>query len=152
MKVIFLDIDGVLNSEQFYIDRDHSPKAKKMWTKTSHIDAKAVDILNQITNKTDAKIVVSSAWRVGRTTEELQILLKSVGVTGEVIDRTKATSFDGIRGEEIQEWISRNKCDSFVILDDESDMGDLMHRLIKTDWKIGLLPEHVQQVIELFNK
>ena len=49
MKVIFLDFDGVITS----------PDTK--WK----IDMRKINIINDICDKTDTKIVVSSTWRFG---------------------------------------------------------------------------------------
>ncbi len=89
MKVIFLDFDGVLNSEEFFIMSHHSADDKKGWTETDDFDPYAVKLLNQITKATGAKIVISSAWRINRTIEWLKALMYAVGVTGEIIDKTK---------------------------------------------------------------
>ena len=61
MKVIFLDIDGVLNSETFSKDNH------KVYLATGEIkpdvDEKAVQRLVTIIKETNAKIVLSSSWR-----------------------------------------------------------------------------------------
>lgn len=53
MKVIFLDIDGVLNSEEFLRNNPNQL-----------IDRKCVSILKNIVDKTGAVIVLSSGWRL----------------------------------------------------------------------------------------
>ena len=69
MKVIFLDIDGVLNSEQFWENRTQSfrytaalneGKTKDQVRVIANIDPQAVALLNQLVKQTDAEIVVSS--------------------------------------------------------------------------------------------
>lgn len=59
MKIIFLDIDGVLNSEVYYRIVDRS---KKDW---SRFDPKAVELIKKLLNEFSAKIVISSTWRFG---------------------------------------------------------------------------------------
>ena len=55
MKVIFLDIDGVLNSRAY--DR------KRNWNEQSDIDETRLTLVKEIVDATEAKIVLSSTWR-----------------------------------------------------------------------------------------
>jgi len=123
MKIIFLDIDGVLNHQKWYTFRHEYMDMKVVSDQYPkyEFDPGSVECLNWITDATGAKIVVSSTWRRGRTIEELQELLKSVGVTGEVIGKTPSlgtpTRYDGDgdvgytipRGCEIDYWLKQNK-------------------------------------------
>ena len=63
MKVIFLDIDGVLNP-LFNIRRQHRLKRR---TSSYYItlDKYCLNNLKRIVETTGAKIVVSSSWRIG---------------------------------------------------------------------------------------
>lgn len=120
MKVIFLDIDGVLNSQDWYVYRrdnvdTHSVQAQYPFYE---FDPRAIARLNRIIAETDAKIVVSSSWRSGETIESLQNLLDSVGVVGEVIGFTPHLwcqkpyeEMDGYRvprGCEIDWWLDNH--------------------------------------------
>lgn len=134
---VFVDVDGVLNNEIWYA----SEECRKINQETEYFrrnfDPRCVDLLNSLTDKTGAKIVVSSSWRTGRTVEELQQLFSSVGITGKVIDKTPRLCFgnEGYdksvpRGCEIKAWLESNKGilstkfskAKYVILDDDSDM------------------------------
>lgn len=90
MKVIFLDIDGVLNSQDWYIYRRDNIEMDSIQAQYPfyEFDPRAVERLNRIIAATDAKIVVSSSWRSGETVESLQALLDRVGVKGEVVGLT----------------------------------------------------------------
>lgn len=91
MKICFLDIDGVCNHETWYRKR-HAAMEDKSWEKKQYpYDEFCPDniaLLNKLVEATGVKIVISSSWRHGRTLEGLQLLLKEVGFTGEVIDVT----------------------------------------------------------------
>lgn len=116
MKVIFLDFDGVLVT------------AHDRFTAGSPF---CVSLLNHITYETGAKLVVSSMWRIGRDTEELQTLLKEWEVEGECIGKTPVMH-DKERGDEIQAWLDEHsEVTSFVILDDDSDMAHLRGKWVK---------------------
>lgn len=90
MKIIFLDVDGVLNSEEWYKERAGKYKMDDVASQYPFYEFSPDHVanLNLITDSTDAKIVVSSTWRLGRPLDELKTLFKSVGVTGEIIDKT----------------------------------------------------------------
>jgi hypothetical protein len=148
-KIIFLDCDGVLNSRERWEAADvESLKPREKWTR---IDPLAVERLKRIVEATGAKIVVSSVWRLYYYTE-LRRYLGRKGLRHAVIGLTGRLPGE-VRGEEIQQWMNANgvKAEDIVILDDDSDMGDLMPRLVKTTFQYGLLDEHVEQAIEVLN-
>lgn len=155
MKIIFLDFDGVLNSWEFQereIARDPSIKGGVIG-----IDPLAVARLNRIVKETGAYVVVSSTWRrleETNTVRKLQELLDSKGFEGRVVGRT-AVLWSGHRGREIDHWLEdqdqrdwrSNDVESFVILDDDSDMEPHMSRLVQTSMDDGLQDRHVDQAI-----
>lgn len=55
MKILFLDIDGVLNSREY--DR------KRNWNEQTDIDETRLPLVKEIIDKTGAKIVLISTWR-----------------------------------------------------------------------------------------
>jgi len=164
MKLIFLDIDGVMvvgDDPQFLsgmalVDGEHM----------HHFAPKCVEALNALTDRTGAKIVISSVWRISHNFETLKKHFKNEGVTGELIDKTPRlfdeTRMQADRGIEIQCWLSKHDhedIESFVIFDDDSDMAHLMHKLVKTefrDWdkdgtETGLTMEHVEKAIKILS-
>jgi len=156
MKIIFLDFDGVLNSVEYMMFN------KEEWNSgdsAGMVDPDAVALLNKLIEKTGAKVVVSSTWRLGHTAEELFEILKRKGFTGEVIGRTPSPFFIdeenfvfSDRGHEIQKWLRSQKnmtIESFVILDDESDMVHLKPRLVQTTWKHGMNEDHINKAIAI---
>lgn len=137
MRVIFLDVDGVL------INR-HSCKVGFGVT-----DPDCVKTLNTVIAKTGAKLVISSCWRVGRTVPELQDLMGKWKVVGEVIDKTEV-DYDVVRGVEIQRWLDKHpEVQSFVIIDDDSDMGDLLPYLAKTKFESGFTKSSARIATEI---
>ena len=129
MKVIFLDIDGVLNCNDTYTIK-HDVEYPY-----NHFDPKLVVNLNKITESTGANIVISSSWRINRTFRELREILVKAGVTGKIIGQTERLHFSNWshsvpRGCEILHWMETNKeklgdlvsFRDYVILDDDSDM------------------------------
>lgn len=119
MKVIFLDIDGVLNVRRQGRDRFGSL-----------FHAEFVNNLRSIINQTGAKIVISSSWRFSGLDVMKQMWLHR-NLPGEVIDITPFTAiYEGgdsfmercERGYEIREWLKSNPCNVYVILDDDNDI------------------------------
>ncbi len=154
MKIIFLDFDGVLNSGPFIWSAD-----KDDGRTIGHIDPKAVQLLNNLIKTTGAKVVVSSAWRILHTDEELQGFLNHHGFIGEIIGSTPrhttlADGSYGVRGDQIQEWLTMcdKEVESFVIFDDDSDMSHLKHKFVQTKFMIGLTEEHIEAAIEILNE
>ena len=140
MKIIFLDINGVLNHQLWF--KESYKKYKKCSTdkeyEDSMIDDSKVALLNELIKKTNAKVVISSSWRKEYTIKQMQTILERKGFKGEIIDSTPVLSFSGIkdykysvpRGNEIKAWLEINKGIlgdkiskvKYVIFDDDSDM------------------------------
>lgn len=149
MKVLFLDIDGVLNSEDWALAKY---KAGVTGALQKEFDTDAVKRLNTIVEKTGAKIVISSSWRIAHSLEYIFNMMKKFGFVGEVIDRTPSVrGFKYARGFQIQEWLDEHpEVTHFAILDDDSDMEHLKPKLVQTSWSKGLLDEHIEKVAEHF--
>lgn len=134
MKILFLDFDGVLNHEQFYVKRHEADFKGYGEHPIREFDFNSVKVLNYIIEQTNAKVVISSTWRIGKSIEELQEILNSVGFKGEIIGKTPNLRSVGdfvYRGNEILKWIKDNEemigqpyheFENYVILDDDSDM------------------------------
>ena len=61
MKVVFLDVDGVLNTAKTF-ERVYN-SFKNSGKRELEIDSFRLEYLKKITDETDAKIVLSSTWR-----------------------------------------------------------------------------------------
>ena len=137
-KYIFLDVDGVMNHETWYKSVNYKEGVTTEEYEKSQFCNWTVEILNNLTDKTGAKIVVSSSWRKGKSIDELKKLFESVGITGEVVGKTPVLYFTGLdnyncsvpRGNEIKAWLETSKDlhgqkmseIKYVIFDDDSDM------------------------------
>lgn len=149
MKVIFLDVDGVLNSND-YID-----EAKRLNKEgiERYVDVEKIKLLNKAIKETGAKIVLTSSWRLGIDMSNLRELLARYGIW---IDATPFINHE--RGLEIKQWMVEHPgTDDFVILDDEifdSFDNNLMENLIKISdgdgisLGEGLQPKDIEQVIQ----
>lgn len=139
VKIIFLDIDGVLIT------------AATCRQGFGIVDKTCVDRLNRLVLETGAAIVLSSTWRIGcKDVGEVKDLLTRWGVKAKILGRTGvAEGTRPCRGIEIGDWLTeyqqRRDVESFVILDDDVDMGPYMRRLVRTDFLNGLQDKHVEE-------
>lgn len=140
-SLVFLDFDGVLNSERFYRVKPNGVMG---------LDPEAVAILNTLIERTGAEVVVSSSWRIGDTVQGLTEKLVSVGFTGKVIGVTPDL-FSRPRGEEIQAWLDAHPATHrrLVVIDDDADMVHLTRRLVQTRFATGLTAEDVDRAVEI---
>ena len=135
MRVIFLDIDGVLNY-------DGSTSRNGIYL---GIDNKRMRYLRNIVLQTDAKIVLTSTWRefykIGaykqdtRTGIYLNNKMRRHGL--EIYDKVSEEVPWNHRGEAIKLWLDQHPdVEAYVVIDDEifRDYNDydIMPHLIKT--------------------
>ena len=157
MKVIFLDIDGVLNT----------PSSESRSGEYIGIDDDKTERLADIVRRTKAKIVLVSTWkRYWRKEETFKPLqdysatyldekLKKFGI--KATDKTKDKS-DGTylsRGEGILEYVNRKRIKKYVILDDfqfDYDSCDLTDCLVKTKQTEGLTKERAEKACKILLK
>ena len=134
MKVLFLDIDGVVNCKT---------------TQQRHrgfigIDPYLAFLVGKIVLATDCKVVLSSSWRHSQDGID--------EVTKQVIDIFDVTGncCSGIRGVEINNWLKQHEeVTKYAILDDESDMLLWQKRqFFQTSWNTGITEEIVEKVIK----
>lgn len=155
--IIFLDIDGVLNHQLYYekVKQAGFGRARNM------LDEGSMSRLNELCKSTEAKVVISSTWRLGKTVEQLQKILEDAGFTGEVIGKTESLNHGKfgdciLRGNEILHWIkehdklcadpsiSYHLYKRYVIFDDDSDMLYWQKdNYIHVDPYCGLTPHNV---------
>lgn len=150
MKVIFLDVDGVLNSRafahRFYDDEGINVFHNNILNRSS------LACLKRIVSQTGAIIVLSSTWRMIETPRKnLVDQLHEFG-----LDIHSDTPYLGsIRGEDISGWFSEHPeidVESYVILDDDSDMGEHISHLVQTDFNgWGLVHKHAVQAVAMLN-
>ena len=161
-KIIFLDFDGVLNSQLYFVRRHAEKLAGHDLGVAGDLDPVAVGFLNNLIEGTGAKVVVSSTWRIGMTIEDLQELLEKVGFKGEVIGITPDLRSDYcLRGNEILEWIKANESlvgdysnyKNYLILDDDNDMLYWQKdNFVKIDNKVGLTENDIKRCVEILNQ
>ena len=154
MKVIFLDIDGVLNSSSFF---------NRIFTEEGHcfvnnlLDQNALLNLKDLLWQTGAYIVISSTWRFDIDTLKKQFAPYGITIAGTTqIENIASNDFAISRSSEIQNFLETRPCfNSYVIIDDLNKMffsEQQQCHLVSTDPKIGLTKQDVQKAIEILNK
>ena len=101
MKVIFLDIDGVLNSDE-YFDRIKNLEITGI---EEQIDIKKVELLKKAIDETGAKVVLSSSWRYTRKAQDLKNLLLKYNIfiisTSIMVHDTSYRKYGGINEKQL---------------------------------------------------
>lgn len=170
MKVIFLDIDGVLNDRQTFQSRYEHHQSTGEWLLA--IDETMVGRLANIVRKTSAEIVLSSSWRTGFSYDTCEPLGEQAQGLVDILNKYGLSIYSRTgrgkdRTDEIEEWLRNHKdINSFVILDDDSyDLQKFIGKeLVKTSFTAsnemvkdmsdctGLQDEHVIKAINILNK
>ena len=157
MKIIFLDIDGVLNNTS----------TQETFEEYYFVEDKKIELLKQLVVRTDAKLVLSSTWREGwYARERMENPSKSFQSAIRLFEalEKKLSEYDlellsytedfGTRGEEIDLWLKSWKgesIESFVILDDMYPEDLQLHQeyLVQTTESFGLTQEDVEEAVNM---
>lgn len=156
MKLIFLDIDGVLNNTQ-------NIKKYRLFFRGKRrllVDVKPVFYLKKLLNeiekeKLNVKIVISSSWRLGTIPADWKKLFLHYFNNAEIVKgRTPYLYKD--RGIEILELLEIAKekgdmIDDYIVLDD--DIEDIINyinneKVMKIDRRYGLTSKNIKEILK----
>ena len=162
IKVIFLDIDGVLNTKWWYTQMDrNTPKDKYGYA----FDPNAVANLKMILDETGADIVISSSWK-SFGFSELEEMWQYRGLPGKLIGITPNSVSDemllnadldhmelfSIRGMEIKEWLTKHgkRVSHYAIIDDMDNMlPEQQPHFVRTDPEMGITKKNADEAIHI---
>ncbi len=156
-NVVFLDIDGVLNSN-FWLENN-----ERELSNGTLIDREKVKLLGTLIKATNSKIILHSGWRfwfdddlkpLRMEAERFVEILEGEGLkldgltpdlTTEEIRKTK--KFSLVKAKEILLWLSENSdVQNWVVLDDlDLHNEEVEKKQIKTDPTIGLSEEDIKE-------
>jgi hypothetical protein len=147
MKVLFLDVDGVLNGAHTkevceWVD------GRKCFT---GVEPSKCELVRQIVRDSNCYVVLSSTWR--KSAGMLPYLWRNLG-EDVCLRRLGHTphGLGGVRGDEIAAWLATHPgVTSYAILDDNDDMAHLKDRLVQTNWMTGIQPEDVKRTVAMLN-
>lgn len=162
MKILFLDFDGVLNSDDYFEASGFTPEdiqkaADKLDPEPSQIlelrklaiDSEAVQRVNRIIEATGAQVVLSTNWARQVPVPELRELLEARGFEGVILGRTPR-KLSSMRVHEIQLWLRDHpEVTHFCILEDAFPMHHLTPHTVRTQYRHGLTDEGVEKAIQL---
>lgn len=134
MRIVFLDIDGVIVTARSQFARRSAIAA----------DREAGAILETIARAAPAAFVVSSTWREGETRLGFQRRLGDLGMSADLLHEDWATPIlGGDRQREIDDWLSRHpEVTHHAILDDGIGLDDASPHLVRTEFDDGLQFRH----------
>ena len=145
LVVIFLDVDGVLNSVADI-------------RRGVELDPEKLRLFADLVRATGAKVVLSSSWRLAQASfDEVEFTLLGYGVT--VADCTPPLIALGMyggqlrtHGDEIQRWLDFNQVERFAILDDVDDGLSRFPEFFQTSFEAGLTLSICNDIIRHLNK
>lgn len=172
-RIIFLDFDGVLNTERHIaaLRADGKPLSDKY----GYIfDSESVANLERIIEQTGASVVVTSSWRL-EGAERMAEMWRERNLPGKMVDVTDEcctpeefipgstpedfahldSKYWILRGREIKYWLHENAPDGchYVILDDEEDiLPEQRSNFIRINPICGITEENVREAIAILNR
>jgi|AntRauTorcE11897_2_1112592.scaffolds.fasta_scaffold00228_41 hypothetical protein len=150
LKILFLDVDGVLTSFRTRCGLGAISGNMKKW------DPVACGFLNRLHNVGGVEFVISSDWRRGRTRKHWEELLYYNGINPEALfkgEAWKTAVTYQVRGEEVDLWLKQNPVwDEYVIVDDDSSFYDHQQKhFVKTDGMEGLTSKDFRKICNVLN-
>lgn len=165
MKFLFLDIDGVLNGDIYmssaaYLDECKSlgiiPEGREVMDKAHylHINPAAIKLVNVLVERSEAKVILSSTWRLKYSLDELNSMFEKRGATFQIEGVTPAKMSWRPRGYDVAEFLAHQKQEgivpeAFVILDDMDEFSKLKDHFIQTCEEEGLTQEDVVLALKI---
>jgi hypothetical protein len=145
MKIIFLDIDGVLNSDEYYRSVD---RTRRDWNR---FDPKVVAHIKRLIEEFSATIVISSTWRFGAVKMLNDELIKS-GLKKYLNKDWKTPQvYPSHRGTEIRMWLDNQAyMSNYLILDDDTNiLEEQIPNFVQTNLQLGMQAEHYYKAREI---
>lgn len=153
MKLLFLDIDGVLNCYNDHIGRMIEKKNKvehgnyKDFSKGDFVSVEKLNLLKNIIIKTDCEVVGISSWF--NSTRDIKSISEFLNIN--IVAKTKDTGGGKGRVLAIEGYITENNIEKYCVLDDQSayyseSVTGSYH--VRPE-RLGLTPELANKVVEI---
>lgn len=153
MRILFLDLDGVLNSDEFTPSLPVgllAPAHASIDWLAYQLDPMACRLVASICDRSKAAIVLSTTWRNAFPLPRIGELFVSLGLPMPIgaTPLLQAAS----RAHEISRWVETASPESFVVLeDDPMDLPEIAARLVQTDPSVGLTRLDADRCVDLFS-
>lgn len=151
MKVIFLDVDGVMISEESFL------LTMALGGRMVFFSRKAMKALKKVVRQTGAVVVLTSSWRPmpgyapTRSYEQFCTALQRNGTP--LHDRTPwLEDREHDRGDEIVTWMEEHQPEAWVIIDDNDRFRshpELKERWVRIDPAHGFTPPDADKAIAI---
>lgn len=164
MNYIFLDIDGVMNNQEDWLNK--AKNNTEQFENHRMFCDDAWSLLALVCSVTEAQIILSSSWRSGFTQVDNKVIIRedlNCSLTSRLMDYFERYDIPLVglttkqyfqRGKQIMDYVNNHFTanDNWVVLDDEVYDMELIpqDKMIKTKWLTGLLPEHCEKIIKYF--
>lgn len=146
-SLLFLDIDGVLNSTRYWSANKPLPMGK-----AGALDPEAVERLNRIVDETGCDVVLSSSWR-SQGRDVVDVMLRERGFRHHLDGLTPLLWKE--RRIEIGQEVDRRDPERFVVIDDDLDAWADSFRgwgvFVNTNYLVGLQDDGVAMAIQWLN-
>lgn len=158
-KLIFLDIDGVLNVETYHYLEENDiwvcPEAGETELPLRYgdqpLNSRCLKNLQTLVDNTRADIVISSSWRILYPISSLSKMFKEVGLKINIVGQTRNLP-NYIRGEEVESYLDNISHKKYVILDDSTDFYHWQKPyFVNTDPGFGLSELDVIKATRILN-
>lgn len=166
IKVIFIDFDGVLNTESYQVQLRNA--GMPAWDEYGQLfDPEAVNNLKTVLEAVpDALLVINSSWKL-EGLDRMKELWKVRRLPGKIhsvtpdyvpdLQKIDLDSYDNItllagKGNEVKRWLESNTPEGceYVIFDDVPDfLPDQFSHLVQTDPRTGITVEDAIKAIEI---
>lgn len=159
-RLIFLDIDGVLNTSRS-MQQLRGPNSNLRGFTGLSFDLEAVQWLNYIVDNSQADIIITSSWKY-KGLEAMRYIWTEYDIHGFVKDITPSIQIRRdlfwMRGMEILKWLSENYPERkeqprYVIIDDGNDfLPEQAEMLVRTNAEVGITKEDATKAINILTK
>jgi len=144
MKVIFLDIDGVMTSNLLNEEINKS-------TSIYPFAKECVNVLNEILRSNKSRIVLTSSWRTVFSAEKQCEIFIENGVIQIPYSQTRDLGYEN-RSDEIRNYLAKNgNISNFLILDD-MEINGFDENFIRVDYNTGLTNKHIEKASQILNQ
>lgn len=147
MNVIFLDIDGVIQSPRYCVAMDESGLL-------SAFEPAAMHMLRRLVIEAKARIVITSTWRRGTDDRQFRQIFRCCGfkdIAASIHTDWCTPTINGLtRGHEIADWLSKHEVENYLILDDiDAMLPEQKDHFVHTCPNNGILLEHYDRAREI---
>lgn len=155
MKVIYLDIDGVLNSyveyqilENVFNTGGEIPSNIIFYDHANYIETNKLNRIHRIVRKYDARVVIVSSW-VCKQRENIKICeFLDVPYHSDAL----CTSGGVYRGRGVKHHASMHNINDYIIIDDGDVMYEDTTHLIHIDGLVGITEDDLQRIDDKWSK